>query len=445
MTDCLGVRRDRPSNGLVHSPYAERVEHADTRSAGLPRRVLFVESGPGNGGSAFSLLRLVNSLDRARYQPHVVVFHDAAAFEQIRSLGVPVETIRLLRPFSEPLPEDRPLWTKARNYCSFYGNLGADTLYNGIRVARYVRRQSIDLVHLNNGILENLSGAFAARLTRIPCVSHVRGTERFMKIEKYCAAWLAAVVTLNRTMRDDYIPVLGEEKVHIIFNGVDLDATRNANPQRIREEFKILPGTLAVGTFARLVEGKGIPEFIATASKVSKEHARSRFFIIGDESTKDGVFESRMRKCAEDLGVGPRLVFTGWRGDRFDIMAAMDVVLQISTTFPEGMSLAPLEAMALGKPVIVTDIPGYEFSVDDGRTGFVVAPGDIEALAERVLMLARDRDLACRIGRAGYEKAIREFDIRRTARRVEELYDQVLKRNEAGWRSHGVAACEEQP
>src|SRR6266446_2267911 len=152
----------------------------------MVRKVLFIESGPGYGGSAFSLFRLVKSLDRTRYEPHVVVFHGARPFDDIRSLGVPVTTLHIPRPFRDSPPGSRSLLTRARTYLSFYGNLAADTFYNGIRLARYIRRNRIEIVHLNNGIIENLCGVFGARLAHVPCVSHARGTELLMKVEKYC-------------------------------------------------------------------------------------------------------------------------------------------------------------------------------------------------------------------------------------------------------------------
>ena len=393
----------------------------------MPRKVLFVESGPGYGGSAFSLFRLVKSLDRSRYQPHAAVFYSARAFDDISSLGVPVEVLRFCQPLFACSPRDTTALQRARNYSSFYGNLLIDATYNGIKLARYIRHHEIDIVHLNNGIIENLCGVFAARLAHVPCVSHVRGTGWITKVERYFIRWVSAVITLNRFMLDHYVRVVGDNRrVHLICNGVDLDAFQNPNPQRIRQEFGIQPGTFAVGTFARLVDGKGIPEFIATAGRVSRAAADSQFFVVGSDSAEDGAFEARMRELARNMGLDGRLLFTGWRDDRIDAMAAMDLVLQISTTFPEGMSLAPLEAMALGKPVIVTDIPGYEFCVDDGTTGFMVAPGDIDALTEKVLILARDRTLTERMGQAGYRKALREFDVRLTAGEVQKIYDRLL-------------------
>jgi len=404
----------------------------------MPRKVLFVESSLGSGGSAFSLLRLVKSLDQTRYQAHVVVFHDSDIFQQIRSLGIPVHTIPFFQLFGRREPKGRGLWTWGRNYCSVYGNLAAEAVYDGIRLARYVRREQIDVVHLNNGLYENVSGAVAAHLARIPCVSHVRGTVGIPKIEKYIAPFIAAIITLNHRVFEEYALMCGREKVRLIRNGVDLDAFENPDPERIRREFDIAPGAFAVGTFVRLVDGKGVAEFITTASRVSREHGDARFFVIGHDPSKNGHFEASMRKLAGEAGLGDRLTFTGWRNDRIDIMAAMDVVLQISTTFPEGMSLAPLEAMALGKPVIVTNIPGYEFCVDDEKTGFVVA------LTEKVLILARDNNLARRMGQEGYRKARSQFDVRLTARQVEKLYDQVLDHHERGRRGRVVPVCEGQ-
>jgi len=397
----------------------------------MARRVLFIESGPGHGGSAFSLLRLVKSLDRARYEPHVVVFHDAHAFDDIRSLGVPVTTLRISRPVPAGLAKGRGAFGGTQKSVSFYGNLAADTLVNGMRLRSYIRRNGIDVVHLNNGIVNNLCGVLGARLAHIPCVSHARGTESLLKVEKRCAPWISAVITLNSTMRAHYASAFGSQKTHLIHNGVDLDAFQAPDPERIRREFRIEPHDFAVGTFARVVDGKGIPEFLAAADRVSKAEPHARFFVVGGDSAKDRAFEIKMRERADRMGLGSQVVFMGWRSDRNDVMAAMDLILQISTTFPEGMSLAPLEAMALGKPVIVTNIPGYEFCVDDGRTGFVIEPGDIQALTEKVQMLARDRHLALKMGQEGYQKALKEFDVRLTAAAVQEVYDQILGLNQS--------------
>lgn len=397
-----------------------------------PQRILFVESGRGYGGSVFSLRRLVKSVDRSRFEPRVIAFHRSEPFEGIKALGVPVTVFHFFRPFFEPTVHERNALDRVRNYVSEYGNLAADTVCTGLRIARYIRRERIALVHLNNGILENLSAAFAARLTRRPCVSHVRGTEQLTKVEKHCARWMSAIITLNRTVHADYAGLVGTEKLHLIHNGVDLDALQHPERSRLREELQLGPESFAVGTFARLVEGKGIPEFISAAARVATTCSHVRFFVVGDDPSADKVLESDLRRRAADVGLGSRLLFTGWRNDRIDVMAAMDLVVQVSSTFPEGMSLAPLEAMALSKPVIVTAIPGYEFCVEDGTTGFVIPPGDADALAARMLRLVQDPARGVEMGRAARQKAVREFDVRLTARRIETVYDQLLPQSRNG-------------
>lgn len=391
------------------------------------RKVLFVESGRGYGGSIFSLRRLIKSVDPARYTAHVAVFHHTEPVERIRMLGVPVTRLDFVRPLPGRSADDTSSWHRVRNYLSLYGNLAIDTLWNGIRLARYIRREQIAIVHLNNGILENLSAACAARWTGRPCVSHVRGTEPLTKVERFCGRWMSAIIALNRTVESDYAGALGRERIHLIQNGVDLEALDRADPRRVRDELGLGPRSFAIGTFARLVEGKGIPELLAAAAPVAARCPDARFFVVGDDPAPGKPFEARLRRQAAALGLGDRVTFTGWRNDRSDVMAAMDLVVQVSTTFPEGMSLAPLEAMALAKPVIVTDIPGYQFSVDDGQTGFVVHAGDIGALAARMEQLACAPARAAELGRAAREKARREFDVRLTAQRVQGVYDQLLR------------------
>ena len=109
-----------------------------------------------------------------------------------------------------------------------------------------------------------------------------------------------------------------------------------------------------------------------------------------------------------------------------DFMSAMDLVLQVSTTYPEGMSLAPIEAMALSRPVIVTDNPGYANIVLPGRTGFVVPVSEIDQLGSLVIKLAQDRELARELGENAYQRVLEEFEYGIVVGRIEKIYDEVL-------------------
>ena len=391
-----------------------------------PKNVMIIESGEGVGGSAFSMYRIIKGLDESRYRPHIFVYYRTPVFAEIEALGVPVTVLPIRSPFPRALPDDDTLFRRCRNYVSVYGNLLFETFSNGIRLARIIRKAGIDIVHCNNGIFENFAAVFAARLTGTPCISHVRGTEPIMKVERLFQRWISRIIVLNHEMFDLYVDVFGAERVSLVYNGVDLDEFEDSDPQKIRDEFSIDVNSFCVGTFTRLIEGKGIPEFLQVAACACEEHDDLIFFVAGRGAAPNSKFEAGLYAQAERLSLGERIIFAGRRDDVQDCMSAMDLVLQISTTYPEGMSLAPIEAMALSKPVIVTDIAGYENIVVHGKTGFVVPAGDIDILTELVGRLAGDRDLARGLGESARQRVLEKFDHRIVAGRVEEIYAQTL-------------------
>jgi len=132
----------------------------------------------------------------------------------------------------------------------------------------------------------------------------------------------------------------------------------------------------------------------------------------------------------QDLGIAHCVHFLGWRKDVADIVRAADVMVLPSRA--EGLPLAILEAMACGKPIVATPVNGVPEAVVDGRTGILVTPGDDEALAEALIRLFDQPDLARRMGGEGRQRAETHFSLDRFVRNIEDLYDDVLTPRESG-------------
>lgn len=389
-------------------------------------KVLFYESGSGFGGSAVSLYRLTKYLDRGLYKPIAVVHGIGPRISKMAQDGVPVHTTRLYRVVSGSmrLSEGFSSIPLLKPAC-FYSDFLLNTLVNCFLIIRIIKRNNVDFVHLNNGIFENFPALLAAQLSGIPCISHVRGTEELTRIERVCGKRVDGFITLNSAMYNLYRGVFGEGKVFMILNGVDLDEFKGLDQHRLRSEFKIPEGSVIVGTIARLIPGKGLPEFLKAAAQVARVRKDVLFFIVGDDPLKNHLFEQELRLLALKEDLNGRVVFTGWRNDVLDVMAGLDLVVQCST-FPEGMSLTPIEAAALGKPVITSDVPGYSDSVEDGVTGFIVPAGNTEMLSRRILDVIQNRDLGLTLGMNGKNKVLRELDVRFTVKKIEEIYQQIF-------------------
>lgn len=381
--------------------------------------ILLYETGSGFGGSAVSLHRLVKYLNRERYSPCVVVHGLGPKLLEIRKIGIDLRTVSFVLPFPQNASG------KVIRNIHFYGNLLVNASVNACRIASIIRKNGISLVHLNNGIYEGLAGLLAAKFTGVPCIAHIRGTETLTKLERSLGRWLKNIVTLNSYVENEYIKTFGPEKVSLIFNGVDLEAYENVPRGALRSEYGLDKECILIGTIARLVPGKGISEFLTAASRVLKIMNRVKFLVVGDDPFGGAYAEDQKRLC-RDLGIERYVIFTGWRNDMPKVLSDLDVVAQVSTS-PEGMSLTPIEAMALSKPVIATDVPGYTDTVLDGITGYIVPKGDTSLLADKILSLAKDPGQAISFGALGRKRVQEHFDVKITAKKIEYLYDHCAK------------------
>jgi glycosyltransferase involved in cell wall biosynthesis len=146
----------------------------------------------------------------------------------------------------------------------------------------------------------------------------------------------------------------------------------------------------------------------------------TRFLIVGD-----GPLRARAEKRAEELGIDTRCIFTGSVSEVVPFLHACDVFVLSSAI--EGMANALLEALACGKPAVVTDAGGNGEVIQDGQTGFVVPRKDPQRLAEATVRLLRDPDLAARMGEAAMKDMEERFSLSRMVQSIESLYEERLR------------------
>jgi glycosyltransferase involved in cell wall biosynthesis len=202
-------------------------------------------------------------------------------------------------------------------------------------------------------------------------------------------------------------------KLRLLGNGIDLKRFDPAAvPPRRREELRaelgIAPGEVVVGTVARLVWEKGYREVFTAAAELRQRAPAARFVVIGasEPDKRDAIAEADV-----DAAAAAGVNFLGHRRDVEDLYAASDVFVLASHR--EGFPRSAMEAAAMGLPVVVSDIRGCRQVVDDGKTGILVPVRDGHALAAAIARLVEDSAERERMGRAGIEKAHRDFDDQR--------------------------------
>jgi glycosyltransferase involved in cell wall biosynthesis len=184
------------------------------------------------------------------------------------------------------------------------------------------------------------------------------------------------------------------------------------------------PDDVVVGLVGRLVREKGYGEVFEAARRLHERVPHLRFAVIGaDDQQKDDALDADDRAHADTAGVR----FLGGRTDMARLYAAMDI--HVLASHREGFPRSPMEAAAMGVPVVVTNVRGCRQVVDNGVTGRLVPVRDPGALAAAIADLAGDPDARARMGAAGRQKALREFDDRRCIAITLETYARLLATN----------------
>src|SRR4051812_14020902 len=223
--------------------------------------------------------------------------------------------------------------------------------------------------------------------------------------------------------------LLTARRTEMIYNGVDLAhwqplSERDREFKRVQLGFS--PDDFVIGMCAVFRPEKNHLQLVEAVAALRRKGIPARALLIGDGDMR-ALIEARARA----LGVAHELVITGFQNDVRPFIAAADVAVLCSTSV-ETLSLAALEAMALGKPAVLSDIGGAAEMIDPGGNGYLFPAGDTAALIQKLSILA-DRSLRVRMGRSAREKVETVFSeqemIDRYERTLQELCGKEVRRN----------------
>ena len=367
-------------------------------------KILYAMNRARVAGTERHVLYFLKHLNRDLFQPAVVFFSDGPLLQQLNENGV--------RAYALP----------RRRFLDF-GHLTC--------LRALIREHKFDLVHSHSGQLACLAGRLAGVAHTIEtrhglCVdynhldSHLR---RDAAVARLKAAQVSKTLLVSQSdyeiMRDIYrVPA---RKLRWVANGIDFDDISPApdNLTRLRSELGLAPKTKLVGTVARLEPQKGVAYLIRAITLLSANPKKIRLVVVGD-----GALRDELAVLAANLGISDFVIFTGYRSDARDIMSLFDVFVLPSLW--EGLPYTILEAMALKKPVVATNVFGNRETVLDGETGYLIPPRDPEAIANAIGTLLCSPGKAGQMGNAGFERVRACFSAEKMTREIENIYLQLL-------------------
>jgi colanic acid/amylovoran biosynthesis glycosyltransferase len=228
-----------------------------------------------------------------------------------------------------------------------------------------------------------------------------------LAVKATSARFIACISDYTRSQVMAFVPEELWHKLVVVRCGVDLD---EFSP---RDSGKRAPGQLRILTIGRIDAMKGTVLLLHAMVRLSKKGLRPTLTIVGDGSSKD-----KAMRMSERLGLGSQVRWEGAIGqDRIrEFYAECDVFCLPS--FAEGVPIVLMEAMAMEVPVVANAITGIVELVDDGVNGFLVRPGRLDELTDRLARLLEDPGLRGSMGRAGRAKVADEYDLERNVKRL---------------------------
>jgi glycosyltransferase involved in cell wall biosynthesis len=401
-----------------------------------PVRILLLESGTGPGGSVNFLRDFLLHVDHAT--AHVIVGlyfpNSSKTLEEIRRLGYSVvffKRRRLVPPkisagFSGMFDASLKRLRKVRTAATILSRLFRVQLPLTWKLWRYINREAIDLVVLNQDVHFHVPGVLAAKLAGRPCICRkAGGIGEARRLKRFLNPGVALFVSISKATEADQRDTPGTRKVVNIYEGLDLERFRSLPAKEtMRASLGIPEGKKVVAAITRVEIGKGLPEFVHMAATVIRRYPDVVFLLVGDEGPDGGALTRELRNLVHSLGIHEHVIFTGWRDDIPAIMNCVDIFVHCPTTFTEGLARTCLETMAVGIPAVVSENGGMPDAVVNGVTGFVVSPGDIKAMAKSVLMLLENEARRREFGERARLHVEQLFDAEHNSR---QLQDQILK------------------
>lgn len=369
------------------------------------------------GGAQENTMFTAALLDKSKYQTEVLsgpqTGSEGSLIEEVRERGVTLTILPELVRQVNPVLDLVALWK----------------LYRYMRLARFT------IVHTHSskaGIL----GRIAARIAGVPVIIHTvhgwsfhdRMTKTthlaYILLERLTALFSQALICVaQQDIEKGLREKIGHRaQYHLIRSAIPLEEfdPTHLDPTSIRHELGIPLDVPVLGNVGRFSEQKNPLEWVSIAAKVGQVLHNCYFLLVGD-----GPLRLEVENILKQEGLMDRCVLTGLRRDVSRLISTMDVFLL--TSLWEGLPRVIPQSLAMQVPVVAYRVDGTIEAIEEGVTGFLCNPGDINEMASSCVKLLSDPDLRGEMGRRGREFAMREFDVREMVNQIANLYIDLLK------------------
>ena len=297
----------------------------------------------------------------------------------------------------------------------------------------FIREKQIDVVHTHSS-KAGIVGRLAARMARVRIIIHtVHGWSfndyqpfwtrlMYICLERWTGGFSDRLIVVSRYDQEKGLSnnIANENKYSLIRYGIDYaEFSAEQDAGKARQELGIGADDLVVGMIACFKPQKSPGDFVRLAGLINQSLPGVRFVLVGD-----GALRGNIEKLISKYNLRRNMFLLGWRDDIQEILSIVDVF--VLTSLWEGLPISVLEAIASGKPVVATDTGGIKEVVFENKTGFLVSPGDVKTMAEKVKILLNNKDLRFKIGNNARGRLGESYRLDSMVKNTEELYKNLL-------------------
>lgn len=390
-----------------------------------PLNVLIIEPYPFAQvcGNLRTLNYIMQYLDASRFNLHLAVPLESDYTRRLAGQGVDVVLVE---------PHQRVLQYGGKalqdNLLGRVLTMVAMVRYN-LQFVKVIREKKIGMIYCNC-IRSMLYVALAAKITRTPILWYIKGELQNRILDAFGFLTADKILFFCEANKHDKYPALVNifnKKIDILKIGLDpaeILRAEESDKTRLRAELAIDRDRINLACVGQLYPPKGIHYLLEALSRIVPKFPELHLYIIGHHVLDEyQAYQGKLQEFILTNGLAPYVTFTGWRNDVLEVVAAMDILVHPSLS--EGFGRAVLEALALGKPVVASSVGGLREIIEDGKNGFLVAPGDVEGLADKISRLLRDKSLREAFGRASREKVFSEYLVADKVTRLGDIWQDM--------------------
>jgi len=379
---------------------------------GLRMHVLHLVHGLGMGGAEVALFYYIKALGMEEYDHYVYCFGpDGPVRKRLEALGVPVRMGKR-DSIKQPIRFAISLFSLVRDLMDF------------------IESKHIQVIQSHSG-QANQMGVAISKLSRVPAFPTVHSTMAFVNkrsrwdlsvylikvVDGFIYRMAYRVLAVSQEIKEIVLKTYGlkDHKVIVLKNGIIFKDSIVA-PVELKNEFLVSKNKLKLLAVGRLVPLKGFDILVRAVAEVVNQGVHDLLVLVAG----DGEERLRLEELILDLDLGSYIKLIGLRHDVIALMKSSD--LFVMPSLYEGLSIAMIEAMACGLPIIASAAPGIKDFIKNDQNGLLFPVQDHKALAQRILMLVNDEDMRTRLSQGARESFEKEYDMRRNIKSLDMLF-----------------------